>query len=289
MNTQEKTFELLETTGLNWTVKKEALVSVDGKPTESYGIFKSDGKWLGTVGNQYVPYQNFELAETVIEATDGIGLAISRGGQLNDDRKVYFQAELPDEYIGKSGVKRYVTALGSHDGSAAIGFGSSSTVVVCENTYYMAYRNVQKFRHTSSAKQRIDEAMKQLRIAIGLDEKLMKNFKTMADIKLKDEIFAKVIAACFDADLDVKTSEISTRKKNILTSVNESIVKEIQLEGATLWGLFNGITRYTNHVAPKPEKKTEYVMSGTGYTTNLVAYDTIMEWISKNTAELVTA
>ena len=43
-STQEKTFELLQSTGLNWTVKKEELVSKDGKPTESYGIFKSDDK-----------------------------------------------------------------------------------------------------------------------------------------------------------------------------------------------------------------------------------------------------
>ena len=74
-NLNEKTFELLNATGLNWTVSKESLTTIDGKDTESFGIFRSDNeKWLGTVGNRYTPMQNFELAETVIVASDGLGL-----------------------------------------------------------------------------------------------------------------------------------------------------------------------------------------------------------------------
>lgn len=286
--TFEKTFDLLEQTGLNWTVKKEELVSLNGnKATESFGIFKTDGKWLGTVGNQYEPFQNHELAETIIQATDGLGLVTTRGGSLCGDKKTYFQAELPSDFIGKSKVLRWITSLNSHDGTSSIGFGSSNTVVVCQNTFYKAYSGLQKFRHTISAKQRVEIAIAEMKAAMGLDEKLMVNFKKMADLQLKDEIFAKVLAACFDATLDTKQSELSTRKVNQLKSVNESIVKEIQLEGATVWGLFNGITRYTNHIAAKPAIKDEYLMVGGGYRTNLVAFDTIMKWVEENTAELV--
>ena len=38
-----QTLDLLEETGLNWTVKKEPLISVvDGKETDSFGLFRSD-------------------------------------------------------------------------------------------------------------------------------------------------------------------------------------------------------------------------------------------------------
>jgi hypothetical protein len=95
------------------------------------------------------------------------------------------------------------------------------------------------------------------------------------------------MARCFDVDIDAKQSDISSRKKNTLISVNNAISKELELEGGNLWGLFNGITRYTNHVAVKPDKSNEYVMTGAGYDTNLVAFDTIMKWIEENTAEPV--
>jgi phage/plasmid-like protein (TIGR03299 family) len=282
--TFEKTFDLLNATGLNWTVNKEELVSRDGKSTESFGIFKNGtGQWLGTVGNQYQPFQNSDLAETIIVATEGAGLQTTRGGQLCDNRKVYLQAELPSQFIGNSNVLRWITALSSHDGSSSIGFGSSNTVVVCQNTFYKAYSGLQKFRHTDSAKERVKQAAQELRAALGLDQQLMESFKHMADIKLKDEIFAKVMKACFDVTPDQKQDDLSTRKINQLKAVSTSIETEIKLEGATLWGLFNGITRYTNHVAAKPDNKIDYLMTGGGYRTNLVAFDTIMKWISENT------
>jgi len=187
MNTQQQTFELLEATGLNWTVNKIDLVSPQGYTTESFGIFRNDtNDWLGTVGNRYVPMQNYELAETIVEATNGIGLVTTKGGQLSGGAKVYLQTELPDEFIGKSGVKRHITALNSHDGSSSIGFGSSSTVVVCTNTFYKAYKGLDKFRHTASAKERIERAMLDLRKALELDAMLMDDFKRMADIKYND-------------------------------------------------------------------------------------------------------
>ena len=72
----------------------------------------------------------------------------------------------------------------------------------------------------------------------------------------------------------------------MLEKVNTARSTEIDLEGATLWGLFNGITRYTNHCS-NTKNKEEYIMTGGGYQTNLVAYETIMEWIDQNTAQEV--
>lgn len=291
MNLQERTFELLEKTGLNWSVKKEPLFTAAGDATQSFGLFKSvngeTGNWLSTVGKRYVPYQNAELAEVMVQASEGINVQLNRGGMLNSGCKVYLQSELPDEYIGRSAIKRYITALNSHDGSSAIGFGSSSTVVICQNTFYMAYKEIQKFRHTLSAKDAITAAMQDMRKAMELDEALMHKFKVMADKPISEEIFAKVMAKCFKADLNVKSSEVSTRRKNTLTAVAGAVDKELALEGETLWGLFNGITRFTNHIATSKENKENYVMSGAGYETNLVAFNTIMDWIDSKTATSV--
>jgi hypothetical protein len=93
MTTNEKVFELLDQTGLNWTVNKDELISKDGYKTESFGIFRNDSKlWLGTVGDRYTPLQNFEMAEILVNATEGIGLNISRGGMLYNGAKIYLQA-----------------------------------------------------------------------------------------------------------------------------------------------------------------------------------------------------
>lgn len=287
---QNQVLDLLMSTGLNWTVTKESLVSVEGnKPTTSFGLFRKDtGAHLNTVTDRYQIYQNYELAEAIVDATNEIGLTTTRGGQLSGGQKVYLQAEMPSTYIGKSDVKRWLTGIGFH-GGGSVGFGSSDVVIVCMNTFYMAYGELSKFRHTASIQDRVKEFIKGFKIAIGIAQQQVETYKIMANVPLRDEIFANIMKACFDVSLDAKTDEISTKEKNKLLAVTQAIETELKLEGATLWGLFNGITRYTNHHAVKPkvdlapelqaEKLKTYLMTGGGYETNLKAYKTITNWL----------
>lgn len=288
----EKTFSLLEATGLNWSVSKHQLQTQSGIITPGYGIIRNDNNdCLGVVRERYEIFQNSQLAETIIEATDAMNIQTNRGGELKGGAKVYLQAEIADEYIGKSGVKRWITALNSHDGSTSIAFGSTNTVIVCQNTFYRAYNGVDKFRHTSSAKARIEQAIAQLRNTLELDNKLMENFKRMADMPLKDEIVERVIRKLFTIDPSQKQADTSTRKKNQVVAFADALQTEIQLEGATIWGLFNGITRYTNHVIKHKDdaKKMDSLMDGTGYKLSNLGFDELMLWVNENTAQTILA
>ena len=287
----EKTFDLLESTGLNWTVKKQPLFAViDEKNiiTNSFGIMKGE-KHLGTVGTQYEPFQNFQLAETIIQATESLNLQTTRGGSLQDDRKIYLQAEISDEFIGKSAIKRWITALNSHNGSTSIGFGSSNTTVVCQNTFHHAYKDLSKFRHTTSAVERIKQAMQQLRQTLLLDEQLMTGFKKMANLELNDEIVERVLNNIFKLNQFEKQDDISTKKTNQITEFAGSLNQSINEQGKTVWALFNAVTRYTNHIsAPQDSnKKINYLMDGQGYNINNSSFEEIMKYVEKNTLEYV--
>jgi hypothetical protein len=290
---QERTFDLLESTGLNWTVAKEPLVSaVDGKISSSYGLFRKDiagretsdnNRHLDTVTNRYTVLQNAEVAEALIAAADEVKLNTTRGGQLLGGKHIYLQAELPNEFVGKSALKRWLTGLNTH-GSKSAAFGSTNTVVICENTFYQAFGELTTYRHSASIKERIQEFVKGIRTAMGFEKDQIDLFKAMAATSLKEEIFARVISACFNVDIEAKPEDASSRQKNKLKTVADAIEIEVKAEGATLWGLFNGITRYTNHVAKAdkiktPEELTNYLMVGEGYEVNLKAYKTIHEWL----------
>ena len=292
INKFEKTMNLLEKTGLNWEVRKEQFTHASGMPTPHYGIFRYDNgsetptACLGAVKDRYRTFQNHEMADTLISATESLGIETEMGGQLDGGRKVFLQAKLRDEYVGKSAVKRYITCLNSHDGSASIGFGSTNTVVVCENTFFHAYKDSEKFRHTASAKDRIENAVKQFRQTMDLDKKLFDKFKRMSETAPNESIVQAVLNSMFNVDVkNMSRDEVSTRKVNQMQDFARAYDIERQLEGDTLWGLFNAVTRYTNHMAaPSKDKKMEYLMTGTGYDINNASYDTIMSWIEANTA-----
>lgn len=290
MNKFEKTFEILQATKTNWTAEKLPLQSTCGKATGSFGMFRSDtGNWLGSVKQRYTPFQNHELVELLVEATNVLDLSVSKGGMLNGGSKVFYQIALPDQFIGKSPIKRNITALNSHDGSTSIGFGSSNVVVVCQNTFFKAHRDLEKVRHTASAHERITAMAMNLKATIEQDLLLMDNFKRMADVPMTDEIVQRLVGKLFSVDLDKSTADISTRMKNNIQTFAGNLQTEIQLEGKTIWGLFNAVTRYTNHeAAPKDaERKNEYLMTGTGATLSNLAYNELLAHVTKNSTEYV--
>ena len=294
----EKTMNLLEQTGLNWEVKKEKLFHESGIQTDFYGIFRYDHgnehlptTCFGAVKDRYRVFQNWELADTIVRATEGIGINTNRGGELDHGKKVYLQAELPDEFVGKSGVKRWVTVLNSHDGSSSISFGSTNTVVACSNTFYRAFKDTDKFRHTASSKERIEVAIRQFQETIKEDEKMFETFKRMSETAPHETIVEAVINKMFNLDIkNTAAADVSTRRKNQIQQFAQAYSIERDLEGDTIWGLFNAVTRYTNHMAvPNKANKDSYLMTGTGRDINNMAFDTIVKWLDERTAKTVVS
>jgi phage/plasmid-like protein (TIGR03299 family) len=275
-----KTFELLSDTKTTWGVTKKPLACPDGYPTESFGIYRNDNnKWLGTVGKTYEMMQNATLAENIIEASMDISEKF-RGGELYGGKKVYYQAQLLDTQIANDTIKRYITGLNSHDGSSSIGFGFTNTVVVCQNTFYMAMKEVNRFRHSASAQQRVELAREEIRRVLKAESSLMDNYKRMADTKINTAVTKKVIADLFkfsEEDFDKETKDFSTKKVNDIAKFSKILESELNSHGQTLWGLFNAVTWKTNHQDVKEDKGLENVMVGSGYRKNLNAYNIIVD------------
>jgi hypothetical protein len=231
--------------------------------------------------------QNATLAETMVDAAASVGLEVDRGGSFAQGRKVFFQCALPDAYIGRSGVKRNITALNSHDGTTSIAFGTTNTVVICQNTFHRAMKNgdLQRFRHTATAHERLQAALSRVKAALQEEATVVQNFQRMAAVDLRDEMAEGILSRIIRKGMNVSTDKVkdlSTRKRNQLLALDSSISRELRDEGATLWGLFNGVTRYTNHVAAPENGKLGYVMTGSGHTLNNLAYEEIMAWIDEN-------
>ena len=278
---------LLSDTGNSWNVLDLPLTSTheDGTilTTTSRGLFRSDNNLnLGVVGARYEVMQNEVLAETLVDLQSQFGGDL-RGGNLQDSKKVYFQLSLPQANIGNyqnNGVKRYITCLNSHDGSSSIGFGSTNEVVICSNTFHTALSDISKFRHTASSSERLAQAIEGFEKAMNSEAMIVDTFKMMATAPITQGIIEKVIANLFNPK---GKTEISTRTKNNVQMFGKAFKLELeQKKGETLWTLFNAVTRYTNHMEKK-EKDLNHLMVGAGYKKNLIAYDTILRWLSEPT------
>jgi phage/plasmid-like protein (TIGR03299 family) len=286
MTKQEKVFQVLEQTGLNWTVNKKELVSVDGLNTESFGIFRNDNnEWLGTVGKRYEPYQNHKLVSNMVDITSAVDLDVTRGGVLSKGKKVFLQAKLPDDIVGNSGIKRWLTTTNSHDGTSAITLGYSNMVIACSNSFHAASKGSNRFRHTINADANIQDNVKQIQLTLANEMQLIETFKAMQATTIKDEAVDKTVRALFGIGLDTMQDDISTRKRNQVETFSNNLVTEINTHGKTMWSLFNAVTRYTNHeIAPQEEDaKNNFLMNGGGFKMSNIGYAEIMKFVDANT------
>ncbi len=297
MTQNEKIFDLLYDNGLAWEANKVPLYATLNEgtsketvtvKTDTFGVFRSDNnEMLGTCKDRYQVFQNKELAKTIVEAAGSLNLEVKGGGALQGGRKTFLQVKLDDATVGNSGIKRNLTALNSHDGSCSIGFGTTNTVVVCANTFHQAMRNLTKIRHTESYSTRVKAAVDSIKEAITGESLLIDNFKRMSDIKIEDDAY---VINLVSKVLNVKSDEkASTRKANQVTAMAQDIRTDINIHGNNLWGLFNGITRYTNHTAVSKDKSMDSIMAGQGARMNDIAFKQIMAQVenSMNTSILV--
>jgi phage/plasmid-like protein (TIGR03299 family) len=264
--------KILQQANADWTVSKHGLLGPEGQQTQGFGIFRDDTKeCLGIVGSKYHPTQNREVAEVLYEAAGQQNLEITRAGMLGRGNKVYFQLGLPDVRIGGSDSKRFLTALTSHDGSAPIGFGTTNVVVVCTNTFYSALKDLERVRHTANSKARINIISNQLRGSVFQEEKLIETMILMSNTtvpsKITDEFLLNIIGG----------DEEFTRSKNRLNNFRAAMATEYNTHGETAYGLFNAVTRYTNHMLTYKdiEAKRNAIMSGIAFRTNQKGFDEI--------------
>lgn len=266
----ETALEVLEQTNLNWTVKKENLLRPTLEPTDSYGLFHSkSGEHLGTVKQGYQVYQNWELVEDILSITD-VDLSNINGDQLQDGRKVFVSIPLETLSIGKNdGIKRYITYLNSHDGSSSVCMGITNKVVSCSNMFYTVAKDMGKVRHSLNMKDKLAILKGNLKDTIEQEKLMMEAMQvlSMKEARLSDvdHMIKKLIP---------KQNDESKYRKNQRDKLLTCIESEMDSKGKTKWGLFNGVTYYTNHIQNKDQVKN--IMLGQGYKMNKTAFETVL-------------
>jgi hypothetical protein len=263
-----KTAQLLDKFDLNWIVEKQPLLLPSGSKSGLFGIVRKDtDNCFTSASEQYEIFQNAELAELVQAVGYEFGIDAERGGMFNNGGKVYFQLGMNDKRVGDDVVKRWATAINSHDGSTALKWGSTGLTISCSNSFTAAAKSLNtSVRHYKNMRNAVDESVRALRGVIDYDETLFDKLQRMASIKAEKSDIKRVVAKMTSVDLSLSPkdaeSKYSTRLINQTQDLVTSITKEMSYKGDTLWGLFSGVTHYTTHKAGRETTREVSKMMG---------------------------
>lgn len=292
-------FNLLETTKTNFSIEKIQYPAPEGYgQPDSYGLYNSQdkgGKPLATVGNRYHVLQNKDLASAFLQACDQVGLqGTKKGGTWARGKYIFYQVTLSPETIGKDTLKRHLTAINSHgDGSCAIGM--SNVVQSCANQFHKISKGLSKIRHTSSIQRLVTQQASSLNKILLEEQEVLRILREAADTPVeKEDVYAlgadlmgvsipdyeKVAHALSKGIVrGLEIENLSTRKRNMVAELQNALNYEMKdsRKGSNLFGLFNGVTYYTNHVAKKQD--VGYLMNGGGYKMNNQAFSYIEDLV----------
>lgn len=244
---------VLNQTGLNWTVRQETLTTESGIiiPKQKALVREDTNEVLAIHSDGYYPYQNHQLIETLDRVSQQIGLPIHKGGSFGGGQKVYIQLKSNDLKLGNDRVEGFITGVNSFDGSTSLAFGPSNVTISCQNTFFAAFRSLTtKVRHTKNMVMRVDEICRELERAIVEEQAMFDEIKRMSETRMTKEQEDWVTRTLFNImkDVDMNNEEqVSTVTRNKLTRFYVDLNGELKEKGDNLWGLFSGVTKYTTH------------------------------------------
>jgi phage/plasmid-like protein (TIGR03299 family) len=209
--------EALNKAGLNWSVIQKPIMTEGNSVIPGYkaNIRDMDNSVLGVVSDRYRIVQNNE-AFAFTDSLIGEGVKYETAGSLQNGKKVWILARLPENYIiSGDRICPYMVFSNSHDGSGAIKVAMTPIRVVCQNTLNLALSNADRIWssiHTGDIGLKLKDAKDTLLYAQDYMNKLGTEVNKLSSIKISD---AKVLEY-INMLIPEPDNATETQKKNIL-------------------------------------------------------------------------
>lgn len=252
-------------------------------PKETFGHYKTNGgECLGVVGKDSTAMQPKEffdnIVETVFEYGADLDLDTLEFNQYNGGSRIEFSIRMkPFTFVNAKKVvdetNMKVTFSTSYNGTKSNVISLYTERVVCSNGMVASkLQGTLKGRNTISGKAKIlsyaSELAQIINGAKDFKEK-MEALDKIAVTKEQIEAFKLALLGYNKAEL-LASEKAETRKYNILENVEKAMEIEFARTGQTAFGLLQGVTYYTNHIAntSKIISDAEYIRFNQGFKTN---------------------
>lgn len=252
--------EALEVSGLDWKVVQQPILTEDGISIDGYraNIRDFDNKVLGVVTDRYKVVQNREAFAFTDELL-GNGVRYETAGSLQEGKKIWLLAKLPDEYIMLGDrISPYLVFSNSHDGSGAIRVAMTPIRVVCQNTLNLALTTATRSWstiHTGNIKSKLEEAKQTLFMAESYMDSLGKEFESLNKIKLSDNKVKEFINLLLPCD-ENNSSPVQERNiKKLRDDIKARYFDAPDLKDVGLNGyrFINAVSDFATHSKPLRE------------------------------------
>lgn len=242
--------------GLDWKVLQKPVYTEDNHLIPGYkaNVRDSDEQVLGVVTDRYKVVQN-EEAFAFTDELLGLGVRYETAGSLQNGRKVWLLAKLPQEYIitGEQ-LSPYLVFFNSHDGSGAIKAALTPIRVVCNNTLNLALQTAKRTWstiHTGNIRSKMKEAEESLLLSRKYMAALGAEIEELQKKKLSD----KQVMDYIEILLPMEENATPQQKKNINRLREDMQMRyfdapDLKNVGKNAYRFINAVSDFATHATP---------------------------------------
>jgi len=250
--------EALELSSQSWIVRPEPMfIDINGQKIKVPNTFantrSSDNSVLGVVTGKYKIVQN-EEAFAFTDALLGRGVQYETAGVLDNGKRVWILAKMPETEILGDKIEQYLVFTNSHDGKGSIRVACTPVRVVCQNTLNAALRTANRSwstKHMGNIESKMAEAHRTLELASKYTEALKNEAEVLAGQKFSMDKFTQFVENLIPMPKDATARQ----EKNILLLRDDLNIRYREapdlgnLRG-TKWGVLNAVSDFATHKAP---------------------------------------
>lgn len=247
--------DALKIAGLDWEVEKKPIFNENGVQIPKYfrTSRSSDNSTLGIVSGRYSIVQNREAFSFTDELVAGAA-RYETAGSLNDGRRVWLLAKLPEKYILDDKFDTYICFTNTHNGTGSVKVCMTNTRVCCNNTLNLALSTASRkwsTRHIGNMDGKILEARRVLKLAANYTECLEDEARILADTKIDEAttefIFDSIFPVNYEKDTARKIKNVETMKNAFFTCLKAPDITKFE---GTAWGVINAVSDFVCHTPP---------------------------------------
>ena len=251
--------EALRLAGLDWKVNQKSILTNEGVLIQGFkaNVRDSDNQVLGVVTDRYKVVQN-EEAFAFTDALLGEGVTYETAGSLQNGRRVWVLARLPQKYfISEDEIAPYLVFMNTHDATGAIKVAITPIRVVCQNTLNFALATAKRSwaaNHTGDFSGKLEDARNTLLFADLYMKELGEAIEHLNQIKLADYQVMKYIDALFplyENPTELQKKNLSRMKEDLKMRYFEA--PDLENRDKNAYRFVNAVSDFATHAKPLRE------------------------------------
>lgn len=268
----------------DWDIKQAPIFNAKGEVINGYKEITrdDDNSLIAVMKKSFFPMTTAQFTNTVEEIASKIGADIvgyedwaGNSGSTRSKHYITAQIKMSEALsIAGSKIEGFLTIGTGFDGGRSFFVGHTNEYLRCSNQFGSIITEFTS-RLTKNNLLRVEDVVKNIEIYTEYERKLYESFERFQNVQIDEKVIneciARLVKMTDEERLD--SSLISTQKLNKMDDILSSVRNECDELGNNAWGLFNGITHYTTHVASSRSEDRFGNMFGAKNDMNQTAFE----------------